>query len=157
MTIKKRLFISNILMIVIPAVLAVIVLAGCLFVFVVFAVPHSEYQLGIQEELTEIREEAVELAAVWLAAAGSTQQMDAETRLLRLSERNRLMIQIQEGQDTIRQFGTQTVPSQNQLEQALAALNGSGTVSDGTFALFGTPLFLNGTTYQIHLYNPEVT
>ena len=122
-----------------------------------FAVPHSEYQLGIQEELTEIREEAVELAAVWLAAAGSTQQMDAETRLLRLSERNRLMIQIQEGQDTIRQFGTQTVPSQNQLEQALAALNGSGTVSDGTFALFGTPLFLNGTTYQIHLYNPEVT
>ena len=53
MTIKKRMFISNILMIIIPAFLAVIILAGCLFIFLASMFPHAEYRLGFQEELTE--------------------------------------------------------------------------------------------------------
>ena len=54
MTIKKRLFISNILMLVIPAVLAIIVLISCLFIFFVSMFPHAEYRLGFQEELTAL-------------------------------------------------------------------------------------------------------
>ena len=45
MTIQKRLFISNILMLCIPAALAVIMLAGGLAVFLFTAFPHAEYEL----------------------------------------------------------------------------------------------------------------
>ena len=68
MTIKKRLFISNILMLVIPAALAIIVLISCLFIFFVSMFPHAEYRLGFQEELTETRYQAVELAGDRLQA-----------------------------------------------------------------------------------------
>ena len=46
MTIKKRLFLSNILMIIIPAFLSVLALAAGLFLFFVTAFPHAEYRLG---------------------------------------------------------------------------------------------------------------
>ena len=69
MTIKKRMFISNILMIIIPAFLAVIILAGCLFIFLASMFPHAEYRLGFQEELTETRYEVVELVREWLDKA----------------------------------------------------------------------------------------
>ena len=144
MTIKKRLFISNILMIIIPALLAVIMLAGCLFLFLVSTFPDAEYKLGLQEELTEIRYKAVELAADWLDATDLTQKNDLEAELLQLSEENQLMIQIKDGRNTVLQFGTDTVSSQKQLEQSLAALNGNGTVSNGAFDLFGAQLSLNG-------------
>lgn len=157
MTIKKRLFISNILMIIIPALLAVIMLAGCLFLFLVSTFPDAEYKLGLQEELTEIRYKAVELAADWLDATDLTQKNDLEAELLQLSEENQLMIQIKDGRNTVLQFGTDTVSSQKQLEQSLAALNGNGTVSNGAFDLFGAQLSLNGKEYQVNLYNPVIT
>ncbi|MBC5787493.1 MULTISPECIES: sensor histidine kinase [Clostridiaceae] len=151
MTIKKRMFISNILMIIIPAFLAVIILAGCLFIFLASMFPHAEYRLGFQEELTETRYEVVELVREWLDKTDP----ETEAELLELVQENRLTLQIYQGQQIIQRFGDEVLP-QKQLEQSLAALDGSGTVSNGTFALFGEQLLLDGKTYQIHIYNPVV-
>ena len=84
MTIKKRLFISNILMLVIPAVLAIIVLISCLFIFLVSMFPHAEDRLGFHEELTETRYRAVELVADWLSDSNGNRKTDgADGRRLR--------------------------------------------------------------------------
>ena len=48
MTIKRRLFISNILMLIIPAALAVIALMASLFFFFILAFPHAEYRLSLR-------------------------------------------------------------------------------------------------------------
>ncbi len=157
MTIKKRLFISNILMLVIPAVLAIIVLISCLFIFFVSMFPHAEYRLGFQEELTETRYQAVELAAGWLSDPDDDQRAETESALSQLAEKNQITLQIYEEQNLLRQFGNGVAPSHTQLEQALAALNGEGTVSDGSFDLYGRQISAGGAHYQIYVYNPVVT
>lgn len=53
MTIKKRLFISNILMLVIPAVLAVLALAAGVLAFFATSLPDSGYRLVNRHELDE--------------------------------------------------------------------------------------------------------
>lgn len=157
MTIKKRLFISNILMLVIPAVLAIIVLASCLFIFFVSLFPHAEYRLGFHEELTETRYQSVELAADWLSDSNANHKNETESALSQLAEKNQITLQIYQGQNLLWEFGSGTIPSHAQLEQSLAALNGEGTVSNGSFELYGQHIWADGADYQIYVYNPVVT
>ena len=131
MTIKRRLFISNILMLIIPAALAVIALMASLIFFFILAFPHAEYRLSLHEELMEMRGHVLELATDWLSDSNVAHKNEAESSLSRIVERNQLTIQIKEGQKLLLQFGSGTVPSQDRLEQALATLDGKGSVSDG--------------------------
>ena len=118
MTIKKRLFISNILMLVIPAALAIIVLISCLFILLVSLFPHTEYRLGFHEELTETRYQA-----------DANHKYETEAALARLTEKNQIVLQIYQDQCLIQGFGDKTIPSHAQLEQSLAVLNGEGSYS----------------------------
>ena len=157
MTIKRRLFISNILMLIIPAALAVITLMASLLFFFVLAFPHAEYRLGLHEELMEMRGHVVELAADLLSDSNAAHKSECESALSRIVEKNQLTIQIKEGQKLLLQFGSGTVPSQDRLEQALATLDGKGSVSDESFELYGQFVQANGTDYQIVIYNPVVS
>ena len=156
MIIKKRLFISNILMLVIPAALAIIVLISCLFVFFVSMFPHAEYRLGFHEELTETRYQAMELAADWLSDSNVDHKNETESALSQLAEKSQIALQIYRGQNLLQEFGNGTIPSHAQLEQSLAALNGEGTVSNGSFDLYGRQISAGGTDYQVYIYNPVV-
>ena len=157
MTIKKRLFISNILMLVIPAVLAIIVLISCLFIFLVSMFPHAEDRLGFHEELTETRYRAVELVADWLSDSNGDRKNETESALSQLAETNQITIQIYHDQNLLQEFGNTALPSYAQLEQSLAVLNGEGTVSNGSFELYGRQISAGGVDYQVYVYNPVVT
>lgn len=157
MTIKKRLFISNILMLVIPAVLAIAVLAGCMFIFLVLKFPHAEYQLGFQGELTEMRYEAADFAVEWLSEADADRKAEIESTLSQLVEKHQIKLQIYQGQNLLQEFGSKMISSHTQLEQSLAVLNGEGTVSNGSFDLYGQQISVDGTDYQIYVYNPVIT
>ena len=157
MTIKKRLFISNILMLVIPAVLAIIVLISCLFIFFVSMFPHAEDRLGFHEELTETRYRAVELVADWLSDSNGDRKNETESALSQLAETNQITIQIYHDQNLLQEFGNTMISSHAQLEQSLAALNGEGTVSNGSFELYGRQISAGGVDYQVYVYNPVVT
>ena len=157
MTIKKRLFISNILMLVIPAVLAIIVLVSCLFIFLVSMFPHAEYRLGFHEELTETRYQMVALAGEWLSDSDANRRNETGSTLSQLAEKNQITLQIYQGQNLLQEFGNETAPSHAELEQSLAVLHGEGTVSNGRFDLYGQHISAGGADYQIYLYNPVVT
>lgn len=157
MTIKRRLFISNILMLVIPAVLAIAVLASCLFILLVSVFPHAEYRLGFHEELTETRYQAVELAVDWLSDSEANHKNETKSALSQLAEKNQITLQVYQGQNLLQEFGNGTIPSHTQLEQSLAALQGEGTVSNGSFDLYGQRISVGDANYQIHVYNPVVT
>ena len=129
MTIQKRLFISNILMLCIPAALAVIMLAGGLAVFLFTAFPHAEYELGFPGELLEMRHEVESLALKWLRADAAGQE-ELEGKLEELAAESRLTLEIERGQQVVLQIGPGPTGGQSQLEQSLAALHGNGTVSD---------------------------
>ncbi len=68
MTIKRRLFLSNILMIAIPAVLSVLALAAGLLLLTSAAAPNAGYRLLSQHELGEAREELAALGGVGLVS-----------------------------------------------------------------------------------------
>ena len=86
MTIKKRLFLSNILMIIIPAFLSIVALGAGLFLFFVTAFPHAEYRLGFHAELVETRYDAAELAAEWLAEPDARRKSEMESHLTQMAE-----------------------------------------------------------------------
>ena len=144
MTIQKRLFISNILMLCIPAALAVIMLAGGLAVFLFTAFPHAEYELGFPGELLEMRHEVESLALKWLRADAAGQE-ELEGKLEELAAESRLTLEIEKGQQVVLQIGPGPTGGQSQLEQSLAALHGNGTVSDGSYDLHGKQTEIGGS------------
>ena len=157
MTVQRRLLISNVLMLVIPAVFAVFMALGGLFLVFVSVFPNAEYRLGVQNELLETRSQTVELVTSWLDEVNPEQKSEVEQQISQLLDKNQMTLQVWEGQTALWQREGETIPSQAQLEQSLAALDGQGTVSNGTYDLFGTHITSQGTDYQLRLYNPVVS
>lgn len=147
MTIKKRLFISNILMLVIPAVLAVLALAAGVLAFFATSLPGSGYRLISRHELDETRAELTALAGEWLDGGSGT-----AARLESLCSRNSMCLIIESGGTEAARFGA-PAPESAALDGALAALGGTGTVSDGEYELCGE----SGDGYAVRIYNPVVT
>lgn len=157
MTVQRRLFISNILMLVIPAVLAVLMALGGFFLVFVSVFPQAEYRLGFQEELLETRSRTVDWITNWLNEDNPAQKEEAQQQLLGLLDKNQMTLQVWEGQTIVWQNTDQAIPFQEQLEQSLAALDGRGTVSNGAYDLFGAHISFQGMDYRLRLYNPVVT
>lgn len=157
MTVQRRLLISNVLMLVIPAVFAVFMALGGLFLVFVSVFLNAEYRLGVQNELLETRSQTVELVTSWLDEVNLEQKREVEQQISQLLDRNHMILQVWEGQTALWQREGETIPFQAQLEQSLAALDGQGTVSNGTYDLFGTHITSQGTDYQLRLYNPVVS
>lgn len=151
MTIKKRLFISNIMMIVIPSIIAVIALGICLIIFISILFPHAEYRLSVQVELNEIRYETIEKASEWLSMTDKETQVSLREELDAYADMNHLAITIYENNEIIHQFGNNEHDS---LKEALDVLDGKGLVSDGDTDLFGTDINVEDNNYQMYIYNP---
>lgn len=157
MTVQRRLLISNVLMLVIPAVFAVFMALGGLFLVFVSVFPNAEYRLGVQNELLETRSQTVKLVTSWLDEVNPEQKREVEQQISQLLDKNQMTLQIWNGQTALWQREGEAIPSQAQLEQSLAALDGQGTVSNGDYDLFGTHITSQGTDYQLRLYNPVVS
>lgn len=157
MTVQRRLLISNVLMLVIPAVFAVFMALGGLFLVFVSVFPNAEYRLGVQNELLETRSQTVEFVTSWLDEVNPEQKREVEQQISQLLDKNQMTLQIWNGQTALWQREGEAIPSQAQLEQSLAALDGQGTVSNGDYDLFGVHLSSQGTDYQLRLYNPVVS
>ena len=157
MTVQRRLLISNVLMLVIPAVFAVFMALGGLFLVFVSVFPNAEYRLGVQNELLETRSQTVKLVTSWLDEVNPEQKREVEQQISQLLDKNQMTLQVWEGKTALWQREGETIPFQAQLEQSLAALDGQGTVSNGTYDLFGTHITSQGTDYQLRLYNPVVS
>ena len=143
MTIRKRLYISNILMLVILAVISVLALAAGVLAVLTAASPGGEHDLASEHELGELRSDIVGMAADYLATGGSAVQLESE------SENGGVLV-IERGGAEAARFGSEIGTSE--LDVALAALGGSGTVSDGETELYGE--LLSGGAVKI--YNPVV-
>ena len=129
MPIKTRLFLSNILMIVIPACLGVLALAAALLLFLTVLLPQSGSTWLSQHDVAETRSELVSLAA----------------RLEETAAAHQMVLVIRQDGGEAGRFGQGAATDQPGLTQALAALEGSGTVSDGTTDLFGAVYSAGGS------------
>lgn len=156
MTIKKRLFLSNILMIVIPACLGVLAVAAALLLFLTVLLPQSGSTWLSQHDMAETRSELVSLAEDWLSEADPAQQTALAARLEKTAAAHQMVLVIRQDGGEAGRFGQGAATDQPGLTQALAALEGSGTVSDGTTDLFGAVYSAGGATYQLEVYSQGV-
>lgn len=92
MTVQRRLLISNVLMLVIPAVFAVFMALGGLFLVFVSVFPNAEYRLGVQNELLETRSQTVKLVTSWLDEVNPEQKREVEQQISQLLDRNHMIL-----------------------------------------------------------------
>lgn len=144
MTVRKRLYISNILMLVIPAVISVLALAAGVLAVLTAASPGAEHDLASEHELGELRTDIAGLAEDWLTAGADAARLESA------SESGGVLTVIERGGEEAARFGSGTEAAA--LDAALAALDGEGTVSDGETELYGE--LLDGGAVRI--YNPVV-
>ena len=157
MTIQKRLFLSNLLMLVIPALLAVLVLMAALFLFASAALPDSNLDLLSRHELGEARRELAAGAADWLAQTDPAQREERAAQLAQAAEARQMALRIERDGAAVGEFGASAPAESARLRAALAALEGVGTVSDGQTDLFGAQISVGGAAYRVEIWNPVVS
>lgn len=157
MTIQKRLFLSNLLMLVIPALLAVLVLMAALLLFASAALPESNLDLLSRHELEEARRELAAGAADWLAQTDPAQREEQAAQLAQAAEARQMALRIERDGAAVGEFGAGLPAESARLRAALAALEGVGTVSDGQTDLFGAQISVGGAAYRVEIWNPVVS
>ena len=120
MTIKKRLFLSNILMIVIPACLGVLAVAAALLLFLTVLLPQSGSTWLSQHDMAETRSELVSLAEDWLSEADPAQQTALAARLEKTAAAHQMVLVIRQDGGEAGRFGQGAATDQPGLTQALA-------------------------------------
>ena len=121
MTIKKRLFLSNILMIVIPACLGVLAVAAALLLFLTVLLPQSGSTWLSQHDVAETRSELVSLAEDWLSEADPAQQTALAARLEKTAAAHQMVLVIRQDGGEAGRFGQGAATDQPGLTQTLSA------------------------------------
>lgn len=155
MTIKKRIALSNILMVAIPALLAAVMVGlEALGVYLAF------FRSGNQElargwEAEEMRgsivQQVQELLSQQDGAVRSTRAEELRAQL----ERGGMLLVVQAGPDEVLRLGLAEA-DEEALSQAAALLGPGALVADGRYELLLEQVQAAGETFQLRLYYPQV-
>jgi len=152
MTIKKRLAISNVLMILVPVAITLLIAAGCVGV-IWFQIAHGT-GLGFEdsESFYQACTGISDLAAEALKAPKREEQVETLKTLSSFLDRGAMSLVVTADGEEIYRYGE----TQNaQLEAAALALGGEGTVSSGSDSLHVRPQTVHGRHYEIFLYGTQ--
>ncbi|HIR51835.1 MAG TPA: HAMP domain-containing histidine kinase [Candidatus Onthovicinus excrementipullorum] len=155
MKIKERIALSNILTVVIPAVVTVILLGiGVLvFYFVLFRGTNSEpiadwRREELQENVVQIVQEAFTQEDP-LTSIGKVEKWQEQ-----LKENDMLFCVFSDNAEVLR-LGIEEVPGSGKLVEAVSALGGTGTTADNSYELLARRGEVAGNSYQVYLYTPR--
>jgi len=152
MTIKKRLAISNVLMILVPVAMTLLIAAGCVAI-IWFQIAHGT-GLGFEdsESFYQASTGISDLAAEALKAPKPEEQVESLKTLTSFLDRGAMSLAVTaDGREIYRYGETRNA----QLEAAALALDGDGTVSSGSDSLHIRPQVLHGIKYEIFLYGTQ--
>lgn len=152
MTIKKRLAISNVLMILVPVAITLLIAAGCVGI-IWFQIAHGT-GLGFEdsESFYQACTGISDLAAEALKAPKREEQVESLKTLSSFLDRGAMSLVVTADGEEIYRYGE----AQNaQLETAALALGGEGTVSSGSVSLHIRPQTVRGVQYSIFLYGTQ--
>lgn len=145
MTIKKRLFWSNIMMILVPVIAAAIVGASCIG-FIWLTLVHG-LGLGIHEpeEFTMVSEAVTEAIEYSLEKGSDLSSMET------LFSSNHMTVKICTDTETVYFYGEQGADDEVLL-QASDLLNGDATITQGGKSLYVKTMKVSDTKYTVYLF-----
>ena len=130
MTIKRRLVISNILMILVPVMITVLIGLACVGM-VWYTVVHGT-GLGIEhnDDFNIASQGILKMAERALEGATRAEQIDGLTDLSQLLDKNAMSLTVDTGGGNLYRYGS-SAEADATLQSAVNALNGEGYVSNG--------------------------
>jgi len=152
MTIRKRLAISNALMILVPVAITLLIAAGCVGI-IWFQIAHGT-GLGFEdsESFYQASTGISDLAAEALKTPKLEEQVESLKTLASFLDRGAMSLVVTADGKEIYRYGA---VRSAQLETAALALGGEGTVSSGNVSLHVRPQTLHGVNYEIFLYGTQ--
>lgn len=148
MTIKRRLFISNIIMILIP-----VCMSFCIM-FVGGGIIFKDSRSQNQRHFFEVKNSLIDMAKE-LLDNGSVAKPQKILQLKQSLERNGLSLIIYSSGKSIFNLGAHDVQNTDKLLQAIGALNGDGSASIGEESVYGEKLSANGRTYTVLIFSTK--
>ncbi len=148
MTIRKRLYLSNILMIVVPVCIALLISAGCVGGMWLAVKSGGGLMVDDSEDFYQLSAGIAELAEQTLTADGvHADKMGDVTALL---DQNAVALEITQNGVPVYRYGTETA-ADNALMQAANTLSGDARLSNGERSLFAHTVEKHGSEYRILL------
>lgn len=148
MTIRKRLYLSNILMILVPVCIALLISAGCVGGMWLAVKSGGGLTVDDSEDFYRLSAGIAEMAEQSLSADGAEQaHLDELTALL---DENAVSLSIMQNGVPVYHYGTQTADD-TQLIAAADTLGGEARLSNGRRSLFAHTVEKHGAAYRILL------
>ena len=157
MKIKERIALSNILMVVIPAVVTVILLGIGVIVFYFTFFQGANPELVSEWEREEVREETVQMVQTFFSQEDPLTYTNELENMRKQLEENDMLLFVMSDNVEVLHLGAADVPGWEKLIQAVSALDGNGVVSNDMYELFAKRAEVAGDLYQIYLYTPRLT
>lgn len=144
MTVKKRLFWSNILMILVPVIATVMIGLVCMG-FIWFALIHG-MGIGIHDQ----EEFEVVCTAISEGAKECMEESSGFSSIEAILEQNGLTLRIDKNENVVYSYGGEAAESAA-LYAAASSLGNDGIISKNGLILYARPVTIDGTSYTIYL------
>lgn len=151
MTIKKRLVISNILMILVPVVITALIGLVCVGMVWYTAVHGTGFGVERSEDFYMASQGISKMAENALKDSTRGKQIDGLTRLSQILDKNAMSLTVEADGENLYRYGSSADADAN-LQKAVNALNGEGYVSKGERELFARQVSIRGTLYRISVF-----
>ncbi len=153
MTIKRRLFISNILMIVIPVAISIIIsVAGMTVVWKVYF-QESRFHIENQREFNEVRNHIMDSTRHLLEGGNETVQKESISKLEVALKQNKMTLSVFVSGEELYSIGGSEGQAKKELLDAVRAIGGDGTVRVGNEEVFAENVRAKEKTYTVCLFS----
>ena len=149
MTIRKRLYLSNILMIVVPVCIALLIAAGCIGGMWAVVKSHGGLMVDDSEDFYQFSTGIAEMVEEALGPDGAEQEQLGE--LTSLLDRNSVALEITQDGVPVYQYGSENAMD-GALLTAAETLGDDARLSNGERSLFAHTVRRDGTEYRILLF-----
>lgn len=151
MSLKKRLIISNILMISVPVIITVLIGLACVGMVWYTVVHGTGFGIENTDDFYMASQGISKMAENALKEPTPTEQIDGLTELSQLLDKNAMSLTVDTDSGNLYQYGSSTTADAT-LQNAIDALNGEGYVSNGERELYVHQLSINGIQYSISIF-----
>jgi len=155
MTIKKRLAISNILMILVPVVITAAIATACIAVIWFTTVKGPGLGMEHSEDFDTASRSISVLTETFLADSSPTERAGEISDLGRLINKNSLDLSVYSSGIQLYHFGNLQGTDDEKLLAAMSALDGEGTVSSGNRQCYGHQANIKGIVYSIYVFGAK--
>lgn len=154
MTIKKRMFISNTLMLIIPALVSILMIFISVFLFMNLFYKQFMDEAVKENNLSYIHELLVEQSKEFLDSSEDVTDSTLYHTIKKYLSSQEMKLEIYDDTGVVCTIGSSnSSQTENVLVSAMESLGGEGSISIDRSCLYGEKILADGKTYHVMIYS----